>query len=216
MKFLTALPLITLLAGCCFVSMEVRPVKEILIVGDGITCNAPQPELGWNNTWGMAATAKERDFAHQLEANARKSSPDVKLTLDNIMYEDTMTGWIHLVPNPADVVVIQLGDNWQGGVPAEEYGSAYAQMIDELREGADGKIVVCVGPWSNPELEPFIAKAAADKGALFVSLKEIAADPANRAAADGKFPKLAARPGDRGMKAIADAVWQAIEKELAR
>lgn len=211
MKFWLMTLAAVMLSGSAF-GLE---IKELLIVGDGLTKNAPMPELGWKGDWGMAATSEDKDYAHLLFARIKTVCPKAQLNLDNIMYEDTMTGWIHLVPNTADVIIIQLGDNYKGGVSPEEYGKAYQQMIGELR-GETVKPVICIGPWSNKKLEPFIAKAAQAAKAKFVSLRTIAADPANGAAADGVYPKLADRPGNRGMKAIADAVWNALTEKTAK
>jgi len=190
-------------------------INELLIIGDGLTKNAPVPELGWNSNWGMAATSEDKDYAHRLFALVKTVSPKAVLTLDNIMYEDTMTGWVHLVPNSADVIIIQLGDNYQGGISPEEYQKAYRQMIEELR-GSSARTVICIGPWSNGKIEPYIAGAAQAAGAKFVSLRAIAQDPANLAAADGVYPKLTARPGNRGMKLIAEAVWNALSEKSSK
>lgn len=135
----------------------------------------------------------------------------IKLTVDSIMYQDTMTGWVHLIPCSADLIVIQLSENYQGGVSLEEYQGAYEQMIDELCENGR-KTVVCVGPWKNIQLEPVIRKAAENRNAIYVSLREIYADPANHAAAEGKFPKLGDMPGDRGMRKIAEAILESLVK----
>jgi len=205
--FLTTL--FAALLACPLFALE---VKELLIVGDGMTKNAPMPEIGWNGNWGFAASSEDKDYAHLLLAKIKASSSAAKLTLDNIMYEDTMTGWVHLVPNSADVVIIQLGDNYKGGVSPEEYQNAYQQMIEELR-GDSAKTVICIGPWQNAKIEPFIARAAQKAKARFVSLRALANDPANHAPVDPKFPKLAEAPNDRGMAAIADAVWQVLNQK---
>lgn len=212
-SWLAGLGATLLLAGCCVTEPREKPVAELLVVGDGITCHAPLPELGWNGDWGMAATSAERDFAHRLLAHIRKKSPDAALRVDGIMYEDTMTGWVHLLPNHADVIVIQLGENYHGGVSADEYCESYARMIDELSEGSS-PVVVCVGTWNRPDVDTIIRRAAESRNAPFVDLSPIAADPANHAAADGVYPKLNSRPGDRGMQAIADAVADAVDSRL--
>lgn len=196
------------LAGCT-TSPEMPAFRKMLVVGDALTACAPDASLGWPNDWGMAATARENDFAHRLHAALRKGSPDLELATDSIMYQDEMTGWVHLVPCSADLVVIQLGENYRGGISLDEYGEAYGQMIDELREGSP-KTVVCLGPWENVQLEEVIAKAAAAHGAKFVSLRAIHADPENRAASEGKFPKIGGMPGDRGMEKIAEAVLKSL------
>jgi len=154
-------------------------------------------------------------FFAAIAAARPAASPNARLTLDNIMYEDTMTGWVHLVPNSADVIIIQLGNNYQGGISPEEYQKAYRQMIEELR-GSSAKTVICIGPWSNGKIEPYIAGAAQAAGAKFISLRAIAQDPGNLAAADRFYPKLAARPGNRGMKLIAEAVWNALSEKSSK
>lgn len=191
--------------------IEAMEIKEVLFIGDGITKNAPMPEFGWHGNWGMAATSEDKDYAHLLFALIREISPGAKMNLDNIMYEDTMTGWVHLVGNSAELIIIQLGDNYNGGIIPEEYGNAYRQMIEELR-GEVNKTVICLGPWNNTKIEPFIKNAAKSAGAKFISLAQIAGDPANHAGADGVYPKLAGQPGNRGMKRIADAIWQVMNK----
>jgi len=196
-----------ILAGCT--TSAPPQYKEMLVVGDAISCCAPIPKLGWNHDWGMAATERKNDYAHRLCAELKKSSPDLKLTVDSIMYQDTMTGWVHLIPCSADLIVIQLSENYKGGISLEEYGDAYGQMIEELCENGE-KTVVCLGPWKNTQLEPVIARAAANHGAVYLSLQGIRSDPANLAAADGKYPKLGDMPGDLGMKKIAEAILNSL------
>lgn len=207
--WISGMCLALILAGCA--TSAPPQYKEMLVVGDAVSCCAPIPEVGWTHDWGMAATGRDRDYVHRLFAELKKNSPALKLTIDSIMYQDTMTGWVHLVPCSADLIVIQLGENYQGGISLEEYGDAYGQMIEELCEGGE-KTVVCLGPWKNAPLEPVIAQAAANHGAIYLSLQGIRSDPANLAAADGKYPKLGDMPGDLGMKKIAEAVYDALGK----
>ena len=108
-------------------------------------------------TGDLAATSEANDYSHQLLQKIHSRLPLAKLHLDNIMYEDTMTGWIHLVPNSADIIIIQLGDNWHGGISKIEYRNAYRQMLVELRGKNRHKLLICLGPWRNKAIEPAIA-----------------------------------------------------------
>lgn len=37
---------------------------RVIMAGNSITLHEPKPEIGRNNQWGMAASAKENDYVH--------------------------------------------------------------------------------------------------------------------------------------------------------
>lgn len=205
-----------MLAIAASTNLYAQSSREILIVGNELTKCAPVTEMGWSGNWGMAASSETNDFALRLIALIRNKMPQAVLRLDNIMYEDTMTGWDHLIPNKAAVIIIQIGDNWRGGVPAAEYGEAYRQMLEELRDGDKTKLLICLGPWHNKAIEPVIAAAAKAAGACYISLAPIAKISANRADAGGAKlnPETALYPGDTGMRAIAETIWLRIGPKI--
>ncbi len=55
--------------------------------------------------------------------------------------------------------------------------------------------------------------AAVKAGCVWVDISPLAKDPGNRAKAERpiKHPGIAAHPGDKGMRGIADAIWIAIQ-----
>ncbi|NLX95414.1 MAG: hypothetical protein GXY83_04490, partial [Rhodopirellula sp.] len=57
-----------------------------------------------------------------------------------------------------------------------------------------------------------LKRAASAVGAIFVDISGLAKDEANYARSERRFPHagVAAHPGDRGMKAIADAIVDAV------
>ena len=48
---------------------------RVMLVGNSITLHGIRPEIGWYNEWGMAASAKEKDYVHLLEASIRAHAP---------------------------------------------------------------------------------------------------------------------------------------------
>ena len=40
---------------------------RVLFVGNSITLHGPRPQIGWTNNWGMAATARDKDYVHLLQ-----------------------------------------------------------------------------------------------------------------------------------------------------
>ncbi len=189
-------------------------VRKVLIVGNSITRHGPNADIGWPNDCGMAATRPERDFVHLLYDHIRAAQPQQppELVLANIRDEQHMHGIEHLLSCRADLVIIQLGDNYRGSASVEELQKPYEDIIASLGQ-EPGARVFCVGTWGNSSLDPFISAAAVAQGAIYVALEDLAADSANRAAAEGHFAHsgVAWHPGDRGMHAIAERLWEHVK-----
>ncbi|MBS1370397.1 MAG: SGNH/GDSL hydrolase family protein [Lentisphaeria bacterium] len=195
-----------------------KEIGKVLIIGNSIMKHGPAPQLGWNSDWGMAATAEEKDYAHLLHrkiCDAVKQPKAPELQLARISNEKGMKGWEKLMNNNADVIVIQISDNYRGKKNAEEFQNNYSQMIKDLRGDRD-PVIVCLTNWGGGPLNKMIQAAAAENNVLAVDLAPLAADPKNKAGSEGHFTNGGVNwhPGDRGMAAIADAAFAALEKPL--
>ena len=193
-------------------------IRKVMIIGNSIMKHGVAPQLGWNSDWGMAATAQEKDYAHLLHRKIcdlvkQEKAPELQLTW--ISSEKEMKGWDALKGNDADVIVIQISDNYRGKKNKEEFQNNYSQMIRDLRGDRD-PIIVCLTNWGDGPLNEMIRAAAAGNGVLSVNLAPLAADPANKAGSEGHFKNGGVNwhPGDRGMAKIAEATFAAIEKPL--
>lgn len=210
-----------LLLVCCALmaaGLPAQEIKKVMIIGNSIMKHGKAPQLGWNTDWGMAATAEEKDYAHLLYAKicgALKQEKAPELKLARITNEKQMLGWDGLKGNDADVIVIQISDNYRGKPNAEEFQNNYAQMIRDLRGDRD-PIIVCLTNWGGGKLNEMIRAAAAENKALSVDLAPLAANAQNKAGSEGHFTNGGVNwhPGDRGMAAIADAAFAAIEQPL--
>ena len=58
-------------------------------------------------------------------------------------------------------------------------------------------------------------QAATQTGAIYVDVSSLGGDPANAARSERNIDHagVAGHPGDRGMQAIADALWKAIQQQ---
>ncbi len=210
-----------LLLICCAImaaGLPAQEVKKVMIIGNSIMKHGKAPQLSWNTDWGMAATSEDKDYAHQFYAKicaALKQEKAPELQLARVSDEKHMKGWDALKGNDADVIVIQLSDNYRGKENAEEFQNNYSQMIRDLR-GDRNPIIVCLTNWGGGKKNEMIQAAAKENNVLSVDLAPLADNPENRAKSEGHFTNGGVNwhPGDRGMTAIADAAFAAIEQPL--
>lgn len=195
-------------------------IKEVVIIGNSIRKHGKAPKIGWNSDWGMAATSADKDYVHVLYkkicdklAKTQKTPP--KLSLPGGVVEKDFSKWDANVTKNADIIIVQLGDNFRNPVNEEKLQQPYEAMLKDLK-GNRNPIMICVSNWGSGKMSDLIAAAAKNQGAEFVPLGKLAADPLNKAKSEGHFTHGGVNwhPGDRGMQAIADAIWVVLEPEL--
>ena len=201
-------------------------VGKVLFLGNSITLHGPAPSIGWNGNWGMAATAKEKDFVHLLTAKIAKAAggePVVKIK--NIAdFErqfgtyDVAAGLKEELAQQADVIVIAIGEN-VAALNTDDakagFKKAFAGLLSELRKQGSATMFVRSCFWANPAKDDILQTVCEEAGGIFVDNRKLGADEANYARSERKIEHagVAAHPGDQGMQAIADALWLAIEKQ---
>ncbi len=198
------------LAGTCAGAKEIRKVQ---IIGNSIMKHGPNASLGWHGNYGMAATEEAKDYAHLTyqricSALAADGQPAPELLLNRIKNEQKMSGWEELVPAAADIIIIQIGDNYNGKKDVENFQKPYEQMIHDLKANGRDPIIVCLTNWGGGPLNQMIRDAAKNCGVGSIDLAPLQKDPANSAGSEGHFTHRGVNwhPGDRGMQAISDAI----------
>jgi lysophospholipase L1-like esterase len=203
-------------------------VGKLLFLGNSITNHGPKPEIGWTGDWGMAASAREKDYVHVLAARVGKAAGgEPQILARNIAdFErghptyDIAAGMKDELAFHPDVVIVAIGEN----VPPLEteeakvkYRDAFVRLLTTLTENSHPVIFVRSCFWPNPQKDELMKQAAAQTGATYVDVGALGGDPANAARAERTIEHagVAGHPGDRGMQAIADALWKAIEQRAA-
>jgi hypothetical protein len=119
-----------------------------------------------------------------------------------------------------DLIVLAIGEN----TPALDTAKAKAQFkagVMSLLRCAMAKrhplVVVRSCFWANPAKDEVLNEAAAEAGAIYVDAGPLGRDPANAARSERSFNHagVAGHPGDKGMKALADTIVQAILQRSA-
>jgi hypothetical protein len=204
---------------------EVKPsaIRRILFLGNSITLHGPKADIGWEGNWGMAASSQEKDYVHLVtSALAKQNGFMPQIMVRNIAdFErnyatyDVDTQMKDLFAFDADLVILAIGEN----VPALEAADARAKFkagVMKILGGVLAKrhplVVVRSSFWADPAKDQVLKEACQEVNAVFVDAGPLGREAANVARSERTFSNdgVAGHPGDRGMKAIADAIVEAL------
>jgi hypothetical protein len=199
-------------------------VNKVLFLGNSITNHGPNAKIGWNCHWGMAASAKEKDFVHLiLQAIAKVSEKQPESLISNIAtferkYEtyDLDAGLKKEFAFKADLVIVAIGENVPNPATAEAKAALQTgvdKLLNKLKEHGNPVIVVRSSFWASAAKDAILEKACAKVGGIFVDNRALGKDEKNYARSERDFAHkgVAAHPGDQGMKAIADSILKALQ-----
>jgi hypothetical protein len=204
---------------------EVRAsaIRRVLFLGNSITLHGPKADIGWTGNWGMAASSEDKDYVHLVTtALAQHTGSRPQITVGNIAdfernyatYDVDKQMKDLFAPDP-DLVVLAIGEN----VPALASEGDKAQfrtgVMSILRCALARRhplVVVRSGFWADAAKDEVLRQACQDVNGLFVDAGPIGRDAANAARSERAFTHdgVAAHPGDKGMKALADAIVGAV------
>ena len=189
--------------------------KRILLVGNSITLHGEAPQIGWNGEWGMAASCREKDYAHRLMA----AFPDSAFCICQVAAweqgyrqgSDHFADFQNAKAFQPQVIVCRFLEN----CPKKDFdGAAFRDATLELLSFLDperaAKYLITTSFWQHPGDATMLA-IAKELGAPGICLGDLGQEPAMRA--DGLFDHkgVAHHPGDLGMAAIADRIRAALE-----
>jgi hypothetical protein len=209
------------LPGCVFETERKGPV--ILFMGNSITLHDTLPAVGWHGTWGMAATASDKDYVHRTVARLKDKGMDVDARIGErncVPCDGAIDEQAHAVEQLRRLrpryAVVQLSENnfdieLRSGKMTAQYKSLLRVLKDE---GVPH--VYCLGAWG--EKGPDDARATAIKAALwdfpeyrFLDISALAQDTLNYGDTTVfKNAFVAWHPGDRGMDGIASVIAEAV------
>jgi hypothetical protein len=199
--------------------------NKVLFLGNSITLHGPAPAIGWLGNWGMAASTKDNDYVHLvLKAISQTAGREPQSVVANMAdFErqyatyDVDSGLRKELAFKADLVIVAIGEN----VPALSSDQAKAtfkasttKLLKKLKENSDPVIVVRSCFWPDQAKDAILKQACEEVGGIFVDAGARGKDEAYFARSERQFSHagVAAHPGDRGMKAIADAILEALRK----
>jgi hypothetical protein len=196
---------------------------RLLCLGNSITLHGPKADIGWKDNWGMAASAAEKDYSHLLVARftAAAGAPPEAMIENAADFErqyatfDADVGLKKVLDFKADVIVLAIGENVIAPTTDEgkaAFKAAMDRLLKKLQQNGRATIFVRSSFWPNATTDGLMRQACQDAGDTFIDISGLAKDEANYARSERHFEHggVAAHPGDKGMQAIADAIWTAI------
>ncbi len=186
---------------------------KILFMGNSITRHQPKTEIGWDNDFGMAASCPENDYVHILCKMLKEKGKHIICKAENIAEfelnpcNDILNKLKKYNEFGADLTVIRIGEN-VGSEKYDDFERYFPLLIDSFK---NVPVFVVSTFWENERIETIIKNSAEKCGVDFVSLKEVHSDEFK---AIGQFEHegVAAHPSDKGMKKIAEIIFDAIIK----
>lgn len=199
--------------------------NRVLFLGNSITLHGPKSDIGWSGNWGMAASARDRDYVHLvLKAIAAAAGKEPESLVANIAdferrFEtyDVDSGLKKELAFKADLVIVAIGENVPAltSEPAKAaFKTAVTALLKKLKQNGDPVIVVRSCFWPDPVKDAVLGQACEEAKGIFVDIGALGKDESNAARSERKFSHggVAGHPGDKGMKAIAGAILEALGK----
>lgn len=215
---------------------ESRGTVKILFLGNSITLH-PMCSYWWGE-WGMAASARDRDYVHQL-VTMEAEDYDVGYTVVNFSAweaqshdrAETLDFIASFLQKQYDYVIIQLGENISDDSTLE---SDYRELVNRINEsqaedGRPADILIVGGFWETDGTDGMKERVCGglrdslSGGIGFVDLEFLQNNAEYQSAIgnivmgnDGRehtveHEGVAKHPGDKGMEMIAKKIYEAMQ-----
>ncbi len=193
---------------------------KILFAGNSITIHDPAPDIGWHGNWGMAASAKEKDYVHVLKSMLSEKYGAFSMGVlqaakwersfweDNALENDGIEAARDF---DADIIVIRLGENAHPfAKPERDFGAALEKLAAYLNKSGKARIIITDMFWQSEILDNPIRETAQKNGWTLVHIGDLGTKDENKALGLFEHHGVAIHPGDAGMKHIAQRIFEVI------
>lgn len=211
-----------------------QPVKKWIAFGNSITKHGVNSY--WWGEWGMAATTKEKDYVHVLnELLEDKYKNKISFNAVNIAEWETNFKTFNkesldqYLTGDEDIVIIRLGENVANNETAyANYKEELENLVLHLKTRSPKANYIITGNfWTNKRKDTIQKEVAEKYNCIWVALDYLDTDE-NKSTLDTRVlgddgiwhhisdggetaSGVAAHPGDKGMAAIAGAIFRAID-----
>ncbi|MBQ9860563.1 MAG: SGNH/GDSL hydrolase family protein [Clostridia bacterium] len=197
---------------------------RVLFVGNSMALHGPCEPIGWNNNWGMAASALEKDYIHVCMDRIRQTHPDAAFalcsastweanyrTVDEAMLEE----YAAAREFDADIIVVRIVENCDNSQFTEEdkeiFVSQLEKLVNYLNADGEAEVMLTTGFWDHLADTGLIAYAL-KHGCPWVDLNDLGYQDQYKALGEYEHTGVCLHPNDAGMEAIATRICVTMEQ----
>lgn len=189
---------------------------RVMFLGNSITFHDLKPSIGWHHRWGMAATSQDRDYVHLLMEKIKCVDPNAVFCICQGGYwelnykkgEGIYSVFEKARDFGADVIVMRLIENCrQNELEGEEFKKALMSFLSYLSGDKKPRVILTTGFWHHKR-DVCIRELAVENGLELVELGDLGEDDDMKAIGLFEHDGVANHPGDKGMQAIADRIFE--------
>ena len=191
---------------------------KVLFIGNSITWHGTKTDIGWSGDYGMAASAREKDYVHVLASMLGEKYGKVSVCIAQLAswegnyVSDTILEEKYAPARDfdADIIVVRIGENMpKGSAPAcKPY---FDRMIKYFKVREGQKVIITDSFWRNDARDSMIREIAEENGYAFCRIGDLENDPENMAIGQFEHRGVAIHPSDLGMERIAKRIFLKIE-----
>jgi hypothetical protein len=193
-------------------STKIGKIKTVLILGNSIAWHPPEADIGWTGDWGMAASSRDSDFVHILIHDLLQKDSSVSVEFKNISdFEKNFVSYpfsnLDSLRNP-DLLIMRIAENVDDKkAKRDNFIAYYDSLINYLDPNKKAVKILVDGFWENQRVNEDIKEYAINKNYPFITITDLSGNPTNEAINLFSNPHVAVHPSDRGMRLIAERIW---------
>ena len=193
---------------------------KILFVGNSITLHGVKPEIGWNETYGMAASCIENDYVHICIREIKNRYPQASFCIcqvsewerDYKQGQQKLCAYEKARDFEADIIIMRAVENcpiegFDGDVFLEEYD----RLLSFLNIKQTSSVILTTSFWEHPA-DKEICLYGKQKKHPVIMLGDLGKEDGMKAIGLFEHNGVANHPGDLGMKNIANRILNELHK----
>ena len=195
---------------------------RIMFVGNSITLHGIKEDIGWYHAWGMAASAKEKDYVHLCFSRIREQYPKTAFCICQAAQwemnykngESTYSLFESARNFNADIIVMRIVENCPfPEYNKEEFKKCFSDFVTYLNPDGHAKVIITNGFWKHPADEA-IEEYAKQNQLPFIDLGDLGEQEEMKAIGLFEHGGVANHPGDLGMEHIASRICDVLLNQV--